>query len=162
MCKDFPEQCGDLTRVARSSPLYLLGTDTWDGVIKQGKKTYGNYPAENNEGTHLVYSGGKSYSANGGGSWDDVTTQVTLVSFVDDWVGVSFRYTDDDNYYRFEMNNVQGVRRLKKRVAGVVTILWNDVTFTAFDYVLYTVPPLSLFLSISAPSPTSSPAGTFC
>jgi len=39
-------------------------------------------------------------------------------------MGVSFRYQDENNYYRFEMNSQESVRRLKKVVGGVVRILW--------------------------------------
>jgi hypothetical protein len=40
---------------------------------------------------------------------------------------VVFRYQDDDNYYRFSMARSPGYRRLIKKVAGVVTTLWEDV-----------------------------------
>ena len=139
MCKDDPAKCKDLTQISPLSPLYLPGTPTWDTVVKHGTKIYGNYPLINSEGTHLVYTTKADYSTGLDAEWADYTVQFTFISFVDDWMGVSFRYKDDDDYYRFEMNNVLKLRRLKKRVGGTVTVLWNDVSFTGFDYVLYTI-----------------------
>jgi hypothetical protein len=41
-------------------------------------------------------------------------------------MGVIFRYTDRQNYYRFSMSDTPRARRLVKVVAGVATTLWED------------------------------------
>jgi alpha-tubulin suppressor-like RCC1 family protein len=63
----------------------------------------------------------------GDATWTDYCLRVHLVS--DDpsgVIGVIFRYQDANNYYRFSMDQQHSYRRLIKKVAGVVTVLWQD------------------------------------
>jgi hypothetical protein len=67
----------------------------------------------------------------GDAAWTDYRLSVRLISDTDQAVGVIFRYQDADNYYRFSMDRARSYRRLIKKVAGVVTTLWQDaVQFT--------------------------------
>jgi hypothetical protein len=68
-------------------------------------------------GTHAVA---------GDAVWTDVAITVRLQSWVDDAIGLLFRYTDADNYYRFSMDRQRGYRRLVKNVGGTFTLLWED------------------------------------
>ena len=57
---------------------------------------------------------------------DDATFAVRLASTGAGAIGVIFRYQDDDNYYRFSMHRSGGYRRLIRKFAGVVSVLWQD------------------------------------
>jgi len=59
-------------------------------------------------------------------SWTDYRLSVRLASGEDDAIGVMFRYTDADNYYRLSMDSQRGYRRLIKKVGGAVSVLWED------------------------------------
>jgi hypothetical protein len=59
-------------------------------------------------------------------NWTDCRLTVRLRSDTDQAIGVAFRYQDEDNYYRFSMAQSPSYRRLIKKVAGVVTTLWED------------------------------------
>ncbi len=62
----------------------------------------------------------------GSPTWDDVVVQIGLQSFDNDAFGAVFRYQDNDNYYRFSMDNERSYRRLVKNVGGTMTLLWED------------------------------------
>ena len=94
-------------------------------AVRQAGYIYSNYIEDNVEGTTLVYTAAASYSTQQQ-EWLDYTLEVSLIAFGDDWVGVSFRYIDDENYYRFEMNSQERIRRLKKVTNGAVKILWTQ------------------------------------
>jgi hypothetical protein len=59
-------------------------------------------------------------------SWTDYRVSVQLRSDDDDAIGVLFRYTDPDHYYRFSMDRERSYRRLIKRVGGTSTVVWED------------------------------------
>jgi hypothetical protein len=59
-------------------------------------------------------------------AWTNVRIRATLRSFDDDAIGVVFRFTDRDNYYRVSLDRARSCRRLVKKVAGVVSVLWED------------------------------------
>ncbi|PVE22767.1 hypothetical protein DC522_19155 [Microvirga sp. KLBC 81] len=67
-----------------------------------------------------------TYAYAGNPEWRDVQIHARLRSDDDDAIGVMFRYVDDDNYYRFSMDSERGYRRLIRKVAGVVSTLWQD------------------------------------
>jgi lysophospholipase L1-like esterase len=73
-----------------------------------------------------------TYAYRGSLSWGDYILQARVRSTDNDQIGLMFRYQDNDNYYRFFMDNQRGVRRLEKKVGGVFTVL-------AEDYVAYTI-----------------------
>lgn len=60
--------------------------------------------------------------------WTDMQISARLRSTTGGAIGVMFRYQDDGNYYRFSMDDATSYRRLVKRVNGVTTLLWEDVT----------------------------------
>ena len=62
----------------------------------------------------------------GSESWTDYRVTVRLRSSDDDAIGVVFRYSDDQNWYRFSMDRERAYRRLVKAVNGVVEELWGD------------------------------------
>jgi hypothetical protein len=68
-------------------------------------------------GTTLMYKG------SGSSSWRDYKFQYKARSLDNDWIGVTFRQTDKNNFYSFEMGQEISARRLKKSVNGVVTVL---------------------------------------
>ena len=99
----------------------------WGTVVRQDSNIVAQYTSLLDgltEGTSLVHRRPSSYSK-GFDHYDEYTVVAQFYTTGNDWVGVSFRYCDDDNYYRLEMNAVYSTIRLKKRVAGVVTILWT-------------------------------------
>jgi hypothetical protein len=59
-------------------------------------------------------------------SWTDYRLSVRLASGQDDAIGVMFRHSDADNYYRLSMDSQRGYRRLVKKVGGAVSVLWED------------------------------------
>ncbi len=67
-----------------------------------------------------------SYAIAGDRFWTDYRLIVRLRSDDNDAIGVMFRYQDGDNYYRFSMDRERSYRRLVKKVAGIVTVLWED------------------------------------
>ncbi len=62
----------------------------------------------------------------GSAEWSDYRVSVQWISDDNDAIGLMFRYQDEDNYYRFSMDRDRSYRRLIKKVAGAVTILWQD------------------------------------
>ena len=56
----------------------------------------------------------------------DVRIRARLRSGDDDGIGVVFRYRDDGSFYRFSLDRQQHFRRLVRRHAGGVTVLWQD------------------------------------
>ena len=63
----------------------------------------------------------------GDSAWQDYRFIVRLRSDGDsDAIGAVFRYRDENNYYRFSMDHARRNRRLIKKVADVVTVLWED------------------------------------
>ncbi len=59
-------------------------------------------------------------------SWKDVIVRARLRSLDDGAIGLLFRYTDENNYYRFSMEKENFCRRLVKNVGGTFTLLWED------------------------------------
>jgi hypothetical protein len=74
-----------------------------------------------------------TYALAGESSWTDLRLTVHLRSDDPGAIGVIFRYVDADNYYRFSMDQTNGYRRLIKKTAGIVTVLWED---TAQSYIV--------------------------
>ena len=127
--------CGNVDRTLLDCPHFAphnLSTPQnlsipWSSVIRQGKLLYQegiyspSYSTELVEGTILTL-GNADYSV----SFSQMLFQVQLINFDDDWIGASFRYRDDDNYYRFEMSRAFAVVRLKKSKDGVKTTIWDE------------------------------------
>ncbi len=62
----------------------------------------------------------------GSPDWSNVRVRVRLSSGDNDSIGFVFRYLNTDNFYRLEMNQEFGYRRLVKKVDGVFFKLWQD------------------------------------
>ena len=69
-------------------------------------------------GTYLSYDGGFG--------WDNYVLSFDMSSADDDIVGVMFRYSDENNYYRFLWDKQRNERRLDKRVGGAFTTLFSE------------------------------------
>ncbi len=67
-----------------------------------------------------------TFALAGAQSWTDYRLSVRLASGEDDAIGVMFRCSDVDNYYRLSMDSQRGYRRLIKKVGGAVSVLWED------------------------------------
>jgi hypothetical protein len=61
-----------------------------------------------------------------GSGWTDYTTTLTMRSDDDDAIGLMFRYSDSNNYYRFSWDKQRGYRRLVMNVGGTFTLLAED------------------------------------
>lgn len=58
-------------------------------------------------------------------TWTDVLIRVRVQSFDDDAIGLLFRYTDAQHYYRFSMDSQRSYQRLVKNEGGTFTLLWE-------------------------------------
>jgi hypothetical protein len=59
-------------------------------------------------------------------SWTDVEMSVEVNSPDNDAYGVMFRYQDDQNYYRFSMDQERAYRRLVRKKDGIFTTMYED------------------------------------
>ena len=102
-------------------------TVPWSSVVRQAKLLYEegsmfpeSYTTDQVEGSLLIL-GNSRFSI----SFTQMQFQVQFVNFDDDWMGASFRYRNEDNYYRFEMSRVFGVARLKRVRVGNMQTIWQ-------------------------------------
>lgn len=56
-------------------------------------------------------------------SWTDYSYELTMRSTDNDFIGATFRYQDEDNYYRFVMYQQQNKRMIERVSNGVVTTI---------------------------------------
>jgi YD repeat-containing protein len=63
-----------------------------------------------------------------GTAWTNYSITAELNSSDNDVLGVMFRYTNNNNYYRFSMDSERANRRLSKKRNGTWTTLWSDTT----------------------------------
>lgn len=99
------------------------GPSQWEvteGELRQTSNIFG----ESTDGSVLGKPG--TYALGGDAAWTNCRVSVRLRSDDNDAIGVMFRYQDADNYYRFSMDQQHSYRRLIKKVAGEVTLLWED------------------------------------
>jgi hypothetical protein len=81
-----------------------------------------------------------TYALAGDPGWGDYRLAVRLRSDTEGGIGVLFRYQDADNYYRFSMDAAGSFRRLVKKAAGTVSILWEDsIAYTVGREYLLTI-----------------------
>jgi hypothetical protein len=120
------------------------GPSQWavtDGVLHQSSGIFGGSTDSNapeKPGTYAVA---------GEAGWRDYRLSVQLGPgggmFATGTIGVMFRYLDRNNYYRFSMARQDGnigYRRLIKKVAGQVTVLWEDpALYTPWQHYLINV-----------------------
>lgn len=62
----------------------------------------------------------------GDAAWTDYRLTVGLQPRDNDPIGVVFRYTDPDNYYRFSLDSQNGRRRLLRCHNGISELLWEQ------------------------------------
>ena len=87
-----------------------------------------NFLQIDSRGTILKYKG------TGSSSWMDYKFKFKHKTKDNDWIGVTFRQTDLDNYYQYEMGLQVSTRRLKKYVNGIMTVLaYTEPAETAGD-----------------------------
>ncbi len=69
-----------------------------------------------------------TYVYTGQSWWTDYYFTVEVDPDDNDGVFVLFRYLDDDNFYRFYIDQERSYRRLEKKVGGIYTTLAEDLT----------------------------------
>jgi len=62
---------------------------------------------------------------NGKAEWENYAVHTNLVCTDDDYIGILFRYIDNNNYYRFLLSSQQKDIRIEKRVNGNFTLMAN-------------------------------------
>lgn len=71
--------------------------------------------------------------------FDDFTLRTLLYSTDDDYIGVVFRYSDKNNYYKFVLSSQNKKIQLQKRVNGVMTVIDNYSSTVEWPFVGFTV-----------------------
>jgi hypothetical protein len=100
-----------------------FGPSNWatqDGALRQTSNIHSpSTPSDqlSRLGTHAVA---------GIVSWTDVIVSVRMRSIDNDAMGLLFRYSDKNHYYRFSMDSSRKYRRLVKNNNGRFTKLWED------------------------------------
>jgi hypothetical protein len=112
---------------------FLTGPSVWElktGMLSQ-ISTIGDMPLPDTPGT--IATAGSS-------TWSDYRMIVQLRSDTDQSIGVVFRYTDENNYYRVSMDASRSYRRLIKNFGGTMTVLWQDnVPYTVGENLTITI-----------------------
>jgi hypothetical protein len=76
--------------------------------------------AVENSGVSYIYKGSQVEDPQ---AWKDVSVSTTIFPSQTGWLGIKFRYTDDRNYFVFEVSDRLNWARLKKRVDGITIVL---------------------------------------
>jgi hypothetical protein len=100
----------------------LSGPSNWElfnGCLRQTSSIHSSEPE-----TNIEKKG--TYKFSGNPLWKNVIFTARIKSLDDGALGVMFRYLDQNNYYRFSMDNELGYRRLIKNVNGNFEKLWED------------------------------------
>lgn len=117
------------------------GPSSWyafDGVLSQASNIWGgSVTATNPEkpGTYAII---------GTKDWSNHALSVDFRSQGDGAIGVMFRYKNENNYYRFSMDNQNGYRRLIKKLNGSTSVMsenkgdypagqWNSLQIKAIQ-----------------------------
>lgn len=77
------------------------------------------------DGTYAVYDAPEALN------WTDYAVETTITPGDDDGIGLLFRYTDAENYYKLEADAQSGVIQLTRHEGGYETVLaraWNEYT----------------------------------
>ncbi len=101
----------------------LEGPSSW-GIFEGSLQQKGNIYSPPIDRDTLSKRG--THALAGDSGWTDVMISVRLQSFDDDAIGLLFRYSDANHYYRFSMDRERGYRRLVSNVGGAFTKLWED------------------------------------
>ena len=70
---------------------------------------------------------------NGNIEWDNYVVRANLICTDDDYIGILFRYNDNDNYYRFLLSSQRKDIRIDKKVNGAFV---NIATYSEEEYQL--------------------------
>ena len=96
------------------------GPSNW--AVREGKLVQSSNIWSGDRGVASLDKEG-TYSIIGKWDWRDYEYEVKVLSTDNDAIGMMFRYKDDNNYYRFSIDQERGLRRLVKKVNGVYTLL---------------------------------------
>jgi len=98
-----------------------------DWVVEEGAlHQRGNIWTKPNDRDTLSKKG--THATAGDPEWTDIAFSLRFRSLDDDALGVLFRYTDEQHYYRFSMDAQRHYRRLVKNVGGTFRLLWEDTS----------------------------------
>ncbi|UCG49729.1 MAG: DUF1080 domain-containing protein [Phycisphaerales bacterium] len=90
-----------------------------DGKLAQTSNIFDKYGIiVDMPGTYALYQHGAT--------WTDYSVALDIKSDDDDAMGLMFRYSDNNNYYRFSWDSERRHRRLVKKQNGVFTLLAQD------------------------------------
>jgi hypothetical protein len=89
------------------------------GEVQQSSNIYGPdvNAVANRAGTYAYYNSGAAFS------WTHYTFSAQLRSTDDDGIGIMFRYVNQNNYYKIDLDAQRSFRKLFKVVNGVETTL---------------------------------------
>jgi hypothetical protein len=100
----------------------LEGPSSWEvleGELHQTSNIHGGASVSPDKPGTLALGGDTA--------WEDYGLDVTLSSDNPEGaIGVVFRYQDDQNYYRFSMEQAPAHRRLLRKSGGTMSVLWED------------------------------------
>lgn len=97
------------------------GPSNWS-VVLDGS----NYMLRQNSNIYLLPQREGTYAYTGDDSWTDYHLDVDILPNDNDSFFVMFRYVNDDNYYRFIINEQNKFRRLEKKIEGTFTTIAED------------------------------------
>ena len=120
LSEDFSAGMGAWTIVDEGTPSPKAAWSVKSGVLVQTAEAHGGSldPSKLSKPGTFVIAGDPK--------WMDYRLTVHLRSESEYGIGVIFRYTDTDNYYRFSMDRLLGYRRLIKKASGTVSVLCED------------------------------------
>jgi hypothetical protein len=109
----------------------VQGPSNWsvmeNGVVRQASNIAGG--SSGNE----AFDNPGTYMTAGNPGWKNYEFTSRFKTTDTGPIGVMFRYTDGNNYYRFSVDNKRGVQRLVKKVNGKYTKLAEIKTMTTID-----------------------------
>ncbi|MFH1586318.1 MAG: family 16 glycoside hydrolase [Candidatus Diapherotrites archaeon] len=124
--EDFSD--GDFTDWTVVDEGTIAAPSNWNvvsGELAQSSNIFG--PDSDDASPYEVYKPGSFLYYNNGMGWTDYSFSSRIRSADNDGIGVMFRYTGPDNYYRFMMDSQRNYRRLSKIVNGVESIIAEDL-----------------------------------
>ncbi|MFH1586588.1 MAG: family 16 glycoside hydrolase [Candidatus Diapherotrites archaeon] len=107
----------------------IAAPSSWNvvsGELVQSSNIYG--PDSDDVAPYEVHKPGSFLYYNNGMGWTDYSFSSRVRSTDNDGIGVMFRYSGPDNYYRFMMDSQRNYRRLSKIVDGVESIIAEDLS----------------------------------
>ncbi len=96
------------------------GPSDWeviDGVMVQSSNIYSFGFNLDRQGSMAIWAQTEAFS------WDDYLLTAELSTFDDDGLGIQFRYQDENNFYRLDLDHLQAFSRLIRVVDGRASLL---------------------------------------